>query len=477
MEMIRRLVSVAVTAVILVPFLLTMPVNASPGDIRVPEDYPTIQAAIDNVTAQNRTILVNALTYNATETVDVTASNVTIRSVNGRANITAGGADDHVFNITGQTNVTLEGFTIRDARGTSKDLAGIFMHNATACSISNNVVTNITATGSWNARGIWLDDSHNNTFGSSTAVSHVNATGNAVGILLYRSDTNTFSSSTDVSHVNATNGTAGILLYLSNNNTFSSTTNVSYVNGTNSSVGMLLDVSENNAFGSSTTVSYVNASDEAVGIVLRGAANNTLKATVIESVDSAAADAVGLGLSDSADNEFYDCAIRDLTAGNETYGVLVVENSTNNTISDGEVRDTNHGICVQDSDNNKIQRNMIVNNTGGATGVNVTHDSDRNTMEGNCFIDNIPQARDDGGGNVWNGNYWSDHTGSGPYNIGGAANSADDNPLDECPLVVAPAPPPAPPRIPAVNQWGIVAMIGLFAGLLVWMVWRRRHAS
>jgi len=77
MEMIRRLVSVAVTAVMLVSFLVTVPVSASPGDIRVPEDYTTIQAAIDNVTAENRTILVNALAYNATETVDVTQSDIT----------------------------------------------------------------------------------------------------------------------------------------------------------------------------------------------------------------------------------------------------------------------------------------------------------------------------------------------------------------------------------------------------------------
>jgi hypothetical protein len=40
------------------------------------------------------------------------------------------------------------------------------------------------------------------------------------------------------------------------------------------------------------------------------------------------------------------------------------------------------------------------------------------------------------------------------------------------------APPsPAPPMVPAMDKWGIVAMIALFAGLLVWMVRRRRFAS
>jgi hypothetical protein len=34
-----------------------------------------------------------------------------------------------------------------------------------------------------------------------------------------------------------------------------------------------------------------------------------------------------------------------------------------------------------------------------------------------------------------------------------------------------------PPQIPAMNQWGIIAMIAVFAGLLVWTVRRKRLAS
>ncbi|TET41901.1 MAG: hypothetical protein E3J66_04620, partial [Dehalococcoidia bacterium] len=148
-------------------------VSASPGDIRVPEAYTTILQAIDNVDAENRTILVNALTYNATETVVVDESNIAIRSVNGSAVVTAGGAADHVFNITGQANVTLEGFEIRDANGgASRSVAGIWMNNATGCNISNIAVTNITTTGAvFTATGIRLSDSNNNTFGSSIDVS------------------------------------------------------------------------------------------------------------------------------------------------------------------------------------------------------------------------------------------------------------------------------------------------------------------
>ena len=41
----------------------------------------------------------------------------------------------------------------------------------------------------------------------------------------------------------------------------------------------------------------------------------------------------------------------------------------------------------------------------------------------------------------------------------------------------SPPPPPAPPGVPSVNHWSIVAMITLFAGLLAWAVRRQRLAS
>ncbi|MGA8848958.1 MAG: hypothetical protein WB564_03940 [Dehalococcoidia bacterium] len=44
-------------------------------------------------------------------------------------------------------------------------------------------------------------------------------------------------------------------------------------------------------------------------------------------------------------------------------------------------------------------------------------------------------------------------------------------------MVQTAAPPPYIPGVPTVNQWGIVAMIALFAGLLAWAVRRRRLAS
>ena len=162
--------------------------TASAAVINVPSTgNETIQQAINNATAGD-TILVNATAYNAqgiAETVDVNKSDIIIRSVNGSVVVSAGGASDHVFDITDQTNVTLQGFEIRDANGTSQDMAGIYMNNASECNISDNTVTNISVTGDYYAYGITLEEgSNNNTFNSSITIYNINASEEAYGITL-----------------------------------------------------------------------------------------------------------------------------------------------------------------------------------------------------------------------------------------------------------------------------------------------------
>ncbi|KAF5434629.1 Concanavalin A-like lectin, partial [Candidatus Methanophagaceae archaeon] len=186
-----------------------------------------IQAAVNNAT-QGETICVKNGTYR--ETVNVNKSDLTIRVENGSSVTTVSGSlnpNDHIFNITDQTNVTLDGFVIRDARGTGQSVAGIYMKNASECNISGNVVTNLSATGSHDVYGIWLyEDSSNNTF--STSVYNISANNDAYGIRLYSSsNNNTFSTSTRVYNISAaTDDAYGISLYSSSNNTFSTSISV-----------------------------------------------------------------------------------------------------------------------------------------------------------------------------------------------------------------------------------------------------------
>ena len=114
--------------------------------VHVYEGQP-IRAAI-NAAGFGETIIVHDGVYK--ENLVVNKSDIIIRSANGSSvtTISSNQTDKHVVDITDQTNVTLDGFTIRDAQGTTQDVAGIYMDNASECNISNNVVTNVTATDS-----------------------------------------------------------------------------------------------------------------------------------------------------------------------------------------------------------------------------------------------------------------------------------------------------------------------------------------
>jgi len=184
-------------------------------------------------------ILVNATAYNAqgtTETVVVNRSDIIIRSVNGRAEVKAGGADDHVFNIANQTNVTLQGFEIRDARGTGQDVAGIWMNNASDCNISDNIVTNISATGE--AYGIMIVETEN-VNSSDTTINDILGNDSAYGIYLEEdSNNNSFNSSTSISNLDGTD-VYGICLDPSNDNDFNFST-VSGLNASNNAYGIYL---------------------------------------------------------------------------------------------------------------------------------------------------------------------------------------------------------------------------------------------
>jgi hypothetical protein len=176
-------------------------------------------------------------------------------------------------------------------------VAGIYMYNASECNISDNFVTNISATGSEDAYGILLDYSSNNNSFYTSNVYNISAAADASGISLRpSSDNNSFHSST-VYNISA-GGAIGISLRYSNNNSFSSSTNISHVNATATddeadAYGICLYGSNNNSFSSSTNISYINAT---------------------ASGDDAEAGARGISLSYSNNNSFSSGSISDINA-------------------------------------------------------------------------------------------------------------------------------------------------------------------
>ena len=164
-------------------FSLIMPFSssakASPATIYVPDDYPSIQAAVD-ASLPGGTTIVRDGTY--TENVDVNKDYLTIHSENGAESTTvqAANPDDHVFDVTADF-VTISGFTVKGATANWK--AGICLNESESNSVEYCVALD-------NDHGIFLYNSSQNTLTNNTASSNVE------GIILFGSSYNSLTANT-----------------------------------------------------------------------------------------------------------------------------------------------------------------------------------------------------------------------------------------------------------------------------------------
>ena len=254
-------------------FFLGFLPTARAATIYVPDDYPTIQMAVD-AASPGDTIMVRAGTY--VENIEVNKNNLTIKSTDGLSTtiVQAADHDYHVFKITAD-NVVISRFTVE---GATTSAAGVYLSSIQHCRIFSMKVRG-------NYYGIYLGSAsynelhhltlENNTVGiylnSSTHNSlHDNlVSANDYGIhLSYESNDNTLSDTTVVDNL------AGIYLYSSScNNTLtnnkldrnhtailcisSSTSNVIYLNDfTANNSNVSVDDSSTNIWSSPQTLTY-----------------------------------------------------------------------------------------------------------------------------------------------------------------------------------------------------------------------------
>ncbi len=114
---------------------------------------------------------------------------------------------------------------------------------------------------------------------------------------------------------------------------------------------------------------------------------------------------------------------------------IAIYNSSGNAIQNGAILNCGQGIWIASGSANRIEGNKIWDNSIDGTGVRLESGVINTGIHENCFIDNVPQAWDDGTYNNWVSNFWSQPPGgTGNYTIPGAAGSADTDHLDVCPL-------------------------------------------
>jgi parallel beta-helix repeat protein len=195
-------------------------VKAEPKTIIVPDNYPTIQEAID-ASSEGDTVLVKEGTYY--ENLDIEKS-LSLVGEDRDTTIIDGGYIDSVFNIS-QDRVNISGFTLRNTgSGTGVTSAAIYLDGAKYCNISRNRITN-------SPNGIFFVDSSYNTieenkiennfqgismiYSFNNTISKNNIAQNDQDIFLTDTHTNNFIGN------NITNSESGVTFSFANYNTFS----------------------------------------------------------------------------------------------------------------------------------------------------------------------------------------------------------------------------------------------------------------
>ncbi len=284
------------------------PVKAEPVTIIVPDDYPTIQTAV-NAAVLDDTIIVRAGTY--VENVEVNKDHLTIKSESGAeaTTIQALDSDRDVVEVVSDY-VTIVGFTIKGAiGGMGHSPVGIHLNSTSHSNISQNVITE-----NFNGIHIWsLGAPLYNVVSHNMILNNKNA-----GFSIHYSDGNVFER-------NVVSGNSfGIGLQGADNNTLAMNTIENNTRHLSSVIyGVNLADSNNN-----TIIGNV-ISDNLRGIFIRDSYDNVLAQNTIESLDNV---------------EFYSMySYRNHIYLNNIYNIAYSEDSSNLWNSPEEIPYTYNG--------------------------------------------------------------------------------------------------------------------------------------
>ncbi len=430
------------------------------GIIIVPDDYPSIQEAINHAKPGDTIIVRDGIYY---EDIFVNKK-LTLKSENGPTKCIIDGSKirsalDDVINIgLNADGVTIEGFTIRNS-GNSWEDAGIAIRSNNNNILHNNILNNRKGIVLWsssnnkiyncnitdNEIGIYSAESNNNSIyncnikdntqegidldGTNNVIYDCNIMNNKLGIYIWISNNN------NIYNCNISNNTLyGIYLFGSHNNDIS---NCSFINDGICMFGNILShfihSIENNTVNGKPLLYYKDMED----IVLDGVevgeiilvkcsdfeirnmdiCNSSVGIEVVHGSrikiynSSISNNVFGIRLEYYSDNNsIYNCSI----TGNQV-GIYLYWYSNSNDIYSCSIMKNNNGIKLDYSNTDNIIYNCnIVNNTGFGVYLD---DSPSNSILKNNFIKNKFRHHAsfvNSFGNFWYRNYWDDLRGIGP---------------------------------------------------------------
>jgi len=325
----------------------------------------------------------------------------------------------------------------------NNSISGSINNGVVFYSSSDNTVANNTISG--NGAGVYIDDSLTNTivnnvisgnvdigvaigmYSSTNIVSSNTVTGNPCGVLLW------YCSDNMVSQNNfSENSDDGIRFgNLATNNT------VEYNTITRSGTGVRITQSWNN------TLHHNIIFGNHIGVHAEWASsNNTVTSNTMIGNEygvliysTSGIEVVHNNISESSSGVTLTLSTDSRVANNNIFGndlgVSITQSSYNNTIVNNNISEnTKYGVEIIESSDNTVVYNTLLGNS--VCGITISFTSSNNLMYLNSLINTENKnAGDSGTDNHWNssalGNYWSDYTGTGVYEILG--NGIDYHPL------------------------------------------------
>jgi len=404
--------------------------------ITVPDDYPTIQKAINHA-SEGDVIYVRTGTYYENIVVNKTVSLIGKNKIN---TIIDGRGMGYAVNVTA-TKVTISGFTIRNAycgvqlwRSGGHNISnniisdnswqGISLECSTGNYIVGNLITKNKATAWWGGIGIHLQ-----TFSRINHIMDNIISNNNWGIVLTASDSNILrnnrlvnnSYSFEVEHffdndIDASNTVNGKPIYYLSNQRDLIIDPLTFPD-----IGYLGIIKSENI-----TVRNLNLTNNGQGILLAYTNNSFIQNLEITS------NQIGIHLYCSDGNLIEKCTI----ANNEVEGILI-EHSNGNIIRANTVMNNYYGIGTGSGNKgNLIYHNNFINNTFQVSYRFFEVKDGKPIYAEDKWDDGYPSG----------GNYWSDYTGideyGGPYQnltgsdgIGDEPYVIDENNRDNYPLM------------------------------------------
>lgn len=319
----KRCVSVLVVlllfSVVLVSLPQTVTVKAEPKTVTVPDDYGSIQEAIDSA-EDGDTVFVKSGVYNESLTID---KSVFLVGENSGNTIIEGSHGAPVI-VVRYDNVSISSFTLRNGVGAStiyyRAATAVHLLHSNGCNVSGNVIVN-------SGIGVWIYDASGNSV-TGNGISQCN-----YGIIVESSDTNTVTANS------VTNNIGGIRLISSSNNKLR--------------YNVMTDNSRGFSVSGDTLSMFVNDVDN----------SNTVNNKPICYLIGASDETVP---TDAACVVLVNCT--DMTVRNfnlaKAYDAILLAGTHNSTVTNNVIGDSETGIRLFASSRNLITGNSLNCSTG-----------------------------------------------------------------------------------------------------------------